>query len=253
MLSSEWLVGTIGLSAYFGMKRPGITQAMVSQALQVEKYVKRRAEAWAAAKKPAKLVEMKLNENDYDMIVTALQNPNQAQPDISSLPTDMALDFLTAFVDIGYYLHENMPSLQLSGGLIAREIEPPSSDKTRFVWSCNIINDVRLMFDLLDSGAVTEIEGKAFTTLFPEIAMLTAVTYLKTAINFMYDNEKPTMASWQLQGLSAMLGVRLTDFSDVLGWQVGYDEKGPGRPVGAKTVNFAKSNLTDSQKLDSPA
>lgn len=249
MIMADWLTGTMGIYAYFGMSRLKVTKAQLIQAMKAEDYIKSRAKAWAASKKPAKMEKMPISFKDYDMIVTALQHPYQATPDLSAIPDDLALDVVAKFLDITHYLHEHQPALMISGGLIGREIEPPTSDKTRFCWACNAINDVRIVYDLLDSGALTGIEADAFKTLFPDMAMFTAVSYLKEAINFMYDNEKPTMASWQLQGISALLGVPMADFNDVVSWQMNYDQQGPGRPP-SSVPDFATDSMSDMQALN---
>lgn len=254
MISTEWLTGTIGLATYFGQKPIKMTQSQVTQALKAETYITQRAKSWAAAKRPGQLPKDMLGIADYDMVITALGTPELAHPDISRLPSNWQLDFVTAFMDIGYYLQSQQPAVKMSGGFIAREIEPPSSDKSRFMWACNAINDIHNIYDLFDAGALTVIEADAFKQLFPETALFTATEYLKAAIEYIYNNEKPTMASWQLQGLSALMGVPMADFQDVAGWQMGYDRpKGPGRPPLSKPLNIAKAQLTDSQQLDSPA
>ncbi len=254
MISSEWLTGTIGLEAYFGLKSPKVAPTQLKQALRAETYIQNRADAWANSKRPARLESNPIPLTQYDQIITSLNHPYQAHPDIRAIPHEFSLDFLTAFLDIGNYLQQHEPSLKISQGFLGREIEPPDSDKIRFLWICNMINDLRRVFDLLDSGALTHVEATTFKELFPETALLTAVTYLRTGINFIYDKQKPTLASWQIAGLSALMGVPVADFNDVVAWQAGYDQSpGPGRPAVAKPVNLADSNLTDSQKLDSPA
>jgi hypothetical protein len=253
MSLADWVVGTIGLSSFFGEHKIKITKHNLAQALQEDKIIAKRAKEWAASNKPAKFIPPKLNNNDYDRIVSSLHVPQVAQPDISQLDPDSQLDVLAGFIDISNYLAEKEPAVRLSGGFISREIEPPDSDKSRFMWSCNIINDVTSIFDLLDSGALTAIEAEVFRELFPDLAMKTAKAYITAAIDYVYYNKKPTIASWQAVGLSALMGAHITDFQDVIGWQMNYDGgSGPGRPSGPKAPNLSGANITDSQKLGEP-
>lgn len=252
MLLNEWLAGTIGLSAYFGIKPVTVSKSQITQAMNAEKYILTRIRSWVAATKPSKFEIGDISMADYDLIVSNMQSPQLAHPDMSRIDPSMQVDFYTAFLDLGYYLKEIRPAVAHSGGLIAREVEPPSSDKARFTWACNIVNDIKYVFDLLDAGALTGVEADAFRRLFPETALFTASTCLQEIIGFIYSKEKSTLASWQLSGLSALMGVPITDFNDVLTWQAGYNPtKGPGRPP-SQAPNLAGQAATDSQRKDFP-
>ena len=252
MSTPEWIVGTIGLQDFFGVRPIRLTKPQVLQALNVEKYIKGRAKVWADSKKPAKLPKLPFNVSDYDQLVTALHLPDSAQPDISQVDEEFQLDIAAQFIDISHFLASQEPALRMSQGFISREIEPPDSDKARFVWTCNILEDIHLVYDLLDAGALTQVEATAFKTLYPETAFLTAKAYMSSAIDYVYDEEKPTIASWQALGLSALMGVPVSDFQSVLTWQAGYSStKGPGRPP-SQAPNLAGQAATDSQRKDFP-
>lgn len=249
---TEWLTGIVGLNSYFGGVPLVVTKAQINQALTAQKYVDNRIKSWMEAKKPAKFIPGEFTLADYDLVISALQTPKISHPNMTRLDPSLQLDFYTAFLDIGYYLKKNQPAVVLSRGLVAREVEPPTTDKSRFMWACNIINDVKYIFDLLDSGALTPVEADVFKELFPDIAAYTATACITAAINFIYDNDKPTLSSWQLQGLSALMGVPVSDFNDVLTWQAGYNPtKGPGRPP-SQAPNLAGQAATESQRKDFP-
>lgn len=252
MQSTEWLVGSIGLLKYFGHAPVQITSSAIRRALKGDEYIKSRAKTWAASKKPAKLPKLPFNVGDYDQLVTALHLPQLAQPDISRIDDGYSMDVVCHFMDIAAYLTEKEPALKMSQGFIAREIEPPDSDKARFVWACNILDDVNLVFDLLDAGALTVVESDVFRTLYPEIAYETAKAYMLAAISYIYDEQKPTIASWQSVALSALMGTPVSDFNDVLTWQAGYSStKGPGRPP-SQAPNLAGQAATETQRKDFP-
>lgn len=252
MISSDWIAGTIGLDWYLGLSPLKMTATQMARALKAEEYVKNRAKQWISTRKPGKITMGGLKLGDYDAVTTALQNPLHSPPDISGLTGDIQMQVLIKGMEIGFYLQENLPSTKLSGGIIAREVTPPISDQTRFMWACNAINDVRRIYDLLDAGALTVVEANAFKTLFPDLAMVTATSYLEAMINFIYSEEIPTIASWQALGLSALMGTPITDFNDVLTWQAGYSStKGPGRPP-SQAPDLANQSATDSQRKDFP-
>jgi len=252
MINTDWLAGTIGLEWYLGLTPLNLTRTQVKQSLRAEEYVKTRAKSWVAARKPSKLIPGKLPLSGYDMVVTALHNPLHSPPDISGLEGELVITLLTKYMEIGFYLQKQLPTTKLSSGFIAREVTPAISDQTRFMWSCNAINDVRIIFDMLDAGALTKIEADAFKELFPDLALFTATTYLEESINFLYSSQAPTLTSWQALGLSALMGAPISDFSDVMTWQAGYNgPSGPGRPP-SKAPDLASANATDTQRKDIP-
>lgn len=254
MLQSDWITGTIGLKAYFGLGKIKLTQAQYIQALKADKYIQSRANAWISAQKASKLPKNKITTADYDDLAAALDNPFDANPDISILPEEFQLDTIARYLDIRGWLEANQPAVTFSGGLIAREIPPSDTAKTKFMWSANMINDITHVFDLLDSGALTQFEATVLREIFPDFTMAVLLAYLNASLDYIYNEKKPTLAGWQLLGLSTLAGVPITSFEDVLQWQTGFPEAGgPGRPAADKAPNLAQPNLTDSQKLDAPA
>jgi hypothetical protein len=254
MLASDWITGTIGLSAYFGLGKMKVTQKMYLDSLQADKIIAKRAKAWVAAKRPGKLPKAEIGTKDYDSLVAALDNPFDANPDISVLPEDLQLDVIARYLDVRGWLEQHQPAIKMSGGLIAREIPPPESDKLKFMWSANMINDVTQIFDMLDAGSLTLFEASALREIFPDFTMAVLLAYINATLDFVYNEDKITLSGWQTLGLSTLAGVPITSFDDVLQWQSGFPQPdGPGRPPGDKAPNLAQPNLSDSQRLDSPA
>jgi hypothetical protein len=252
-LATEWLTGTAGLPFYFGTKRLRLSQARAAEAENIEKTIQRRAKVWANAKKPATPPKAKYKVSDYDEVVAALDNPMDANPDITQVPQELQVDFLAKYLDVRMWLYERQPAIKFTGGLIAQEIPPADSDKTKFMWAVNILDDVSRIFDLLDAGFLAPSEAAAIREVFPELTMAIMVEYLKAGVDYMYRNEFRALSGWQLAGLSAMAGVPMTNFQDVMLWQTNYEPTGPGRPQGSKAPNLAENAVSDMQALGAPA
>ena len=252
MISIDWIAGTIGLPVYFGRKPLKITKSKLIEATKIGDIIGQRAKAWAEATRPGKRLPPMISMCQYAVISSAVKDPSSFHPDLAAAPEEVQADLLARFIDISYYLKDKEPATLLSQGLIAREIEPPATDKARYLWACSMIDNVGRIFDLLDVGAVTLAEADALKVLFPDLAMEIAVAYLRAAIEFIYTKNKPTLASWQLQGLASLLGVPLTDFNDVVMWQANFDtNQGPGRPS-QKAPNLAENAFSDMQQLGIP-
>lgn len=252
MPASDYIAGTLGLRAYFGSASVKITQAKLRVADNSYKEIKSRAKQWVNLNKPTQPPKPVFGLDQYDSVVTALDNPMDANPDISGLPEDMQIDIIAKYLDVRGWLEEHEPAIQFSGGLIAQEIPPPTSEKTKFMWSVDILNDITRVFDLLDAGCLTPPEAMALRDVYPDFTMEIVVEYVKAAIDYLYTNQFSALSGWKLAGLSALAGVPITSFQDVMTWQMNYEPTGPGRPKGSKAPNLAQNEVSDMQALGAP-
>lgn len=251
-LATEWLSGVAGLPFYFGIKRLRLPQSRLVEADNIDRLLKKRAKQWAELKRPEQPPKAKYTAADFDTVIAAIDNPMDANPDLTQLPSDMQIDFVAKYLDIRAWLYENQPALKFSGGLIAQELPPAESDKMKFMWSVNILDDIGRVFDLLDAGCLAPSEAMAMREVFPEFTMALMVAYLHASIDHLYKNQYQAMSGWQLAGLSALAGVPITSFQDVMTWQMNYEPTGPGRPQGSKAPNLAKNEASDMQALGVP-
>jgi hypothetical protein len=251
-LTSEWLSGTVGLPFYFGTRRLKVSQARLKEAFKIEKLIEQRAQAWVKKARPAQPPKAKYTLDDYDNVVAALDNPLQANPDITQLPEEFQVDFIAKYLDIRAWLSQYQPAIKFSGGIIAREIPPPDSNKIKFMWAVNVLDDLGRVFDLLDAGCLAPSEAMALREVYPEFIMGVMVAYLNATVDYIYENEFFSLSGWKMAGLSALAGVPITSFQDVMSWQMNYDQEGPGRPQGSKAPNLAQNNVSDMQALGAP-
>lgn len=251
-LETEWLSGTAGIPFYFGLGKLRITQSRMNEAENAMRAVKKRAKQWAEAKRPEQPPKPKYSMSDYDDVIAALDNPMQANPDISQVPVDLQADFVAKYLDIRAWLYEHQPAIKFTGGLIAQELPPADSDKTKFMWAVNVLDDITRIFDLLDAGCLAPSEAMAIREVFPEFTLIVAVEYLRAAVDHLYKQQYQALSGWQLAGLSALAGVPMTSFQDVMTWQMNYEPTGPGRPQGSKAPDVAKNEASDMQALSVP-
>lgn len=251
-LETEWLCGTAGLPFYFGTRRLKVTQKFLSDAQKADKIIKDRAKAWVNMKSPAQPPKPKYKLGDFDDVVAALDNPMDANPDITQIPVDMQTDFVAKYLDVRAWLYERQPAIKFTGGLIAREVPPADTDKMKFMWSVNVLDDVTRVFDLLDAGCLAPSEAMALRDVYPELIMVLLVTYLRETIDYLYKNQFGSLSGWQLAGLSSLAGTPITSFQDVMTWQMNYEPSGPGRPQGSKAPNLAENAASDMQALGAP-
>lgn len=252
MSVSDYIAGTLGIRAYFGSSPVKITKGKLQAADNYLKEIRSRAKQWANLRRPTQPPKAVFGLDQYDAIVTALDNPLDANPDISGLPEDMQTDLIAKYLDVRSWLEQHEPAIRLSGGLIAQEIPPPSSEKTKFMWSVDMLNDITRVFDLLDAGCLAPSEAMALRDVYPDFTMTLVVEYIKAAIDYLYTNQFSALSGWQLAGLSALAGVPITSFQDVMSWQMNYESTGPGRPSSGKAPNLAKSEASDMQALGVP-
>lgn len=252
MPASDYIAGTIGMRAYFGSTPVKITKGKLQAADNSYKEIKSRAKQWVNLKRPQQPPKAVFGLDQFDAVVTALDNPMDANPDITGLPDDLQTDIIAKYIDVRGWLEAHEPAIRFSGGLIAQEIPPPTSEKTKFMWSVDVLNDITRVFDLLDAGCLAPSEAMALRDVYPDFTMEVVVEYIKAAIDHLYTNQLSALSGWQLAGLSALAGVPITSFQDVMTWQMNYEPTGPGRPQGSKAPNLAKNEASDMQALGVP-
>ncbi len=249
MLENEYFTGLLGIKFYFGVGKPPAMAKTVAEAAKVRKYIQTRAKAWAAQRAPEQPPKATLKLADYDSLIGLLDNPMDANPDVSKVPDELQLDVVAKYIDIRSWLEANQPALKFSGGLIAQEIPPPDSDKMRFMWAADIINDVSKIFDLLSAGCLTPVEAQVMRDIYPEVGLEIATRYILASIEHLQKTPYSALSGWQMAGLSALAGVPVTSFQDIMSWQMNYEPMGPGRPQGSKAPNLAQNEASDMQAL----
>lgn len=252
MLETEYFTGLLGIKYYFGVGRAKSVQPAMAESAKIRKTIRSRAKAWVEQKSPNQPPKAEITSKDYDSLIELLDNPMDANPDISKVPQNLQADVIAKYVDIRSWLENNQPAIKFSSGLIAQEIPPPDSEKTRFMWAANIINDVSSVFELLSAGCITPVEAQAVRELYPEVCLEITTRYIMAAIDYLQKTPFGALSGWQLAGLSALAGVPITSFQDVMLWQTNYEPTGPGRPSGSKAPNLAKNEATDMQALGVP-
>lgn len=251
-LETEWLAGVAGLPFYFGTKRLKLTQKLIMDSQKVDKIMRDRAKAWVERKSPAQPPPAKYKMSDFDDVIAALDNPMDANPDITQLPEDLQTDFVAKYLDVRAWLYEHQPAIRFTSGLIAREVPPADTDKMKFMWAVNVLDDVTRVFDLLDAGCLAPSEAMALRDVYPEFIITLVVVYLRATVDYLNRNQLGALSGWQLAGLSSLAGVPITSFQDVMSWQMNYEPTGPGRPQGSKAPNLAENAASDMQALGAP-
>lgn len=244
----DWLVGHAGMPFFFGSKRLKLTQDKVKQAANIDKLIKNRAKNWVDLKRPVQPPKANYSIQDYDTVITALDNPIDANPDISQVPEEMQLDFIAKYLDVRAWLDAHQPAIKFSGGLIATELPPADSDKSKFMWAVDVLDNVTKLLDMLDAGCLTAIEAQAVREVYPDFTMGVIVAYVQAVIDYLVNNQYNAISGWKLASLSALAGVPITSFQNVMAWQANYEEAG----TATKSPNLAQSHLTEPQKLEAP-
>jgi hypothetical protein len=175
-----------------------------------------------------------------------------ANPDISGLDEELQLEFIAQYLDIRGWLNLHQPAVKLAGGMIAYELPASDTEKLKFLWSADILNNPSKIMDLLDAGCLTEVEAMAARDVYPEYTLEIVLQYVQASINYIIENPYSALSGWQLAGLSALAGAPVKSFGDVMAWQGNYPSNKPGRPEGSKAPNLAKSNVSDMQALGVP-
>jgi hypothetical protein len=248
-IQSEWLSGTAGLPFYFGTGKLKITAKDLRDSDKASKIIADRAKQWVDMRRPAQPPKPRYTSGDFDVVIAALDNPMDANPDMTQIPSELQVDFLAKYLDIRAWLYEHQPTIKFTSGLIAQEIPPADTDKMKYMWSVNVLDDVTRVFDLLDAGCLAPSEALALRDVYPEFIMALMVSYLRATVDYLYKNQFSSLSGWQMAGLSSLAGVPMVNFNDVMAWQTGYAPSGPGRPQGSKAPQIAENEASDMQAL----
>jgi hypothetical protein len=252
MLYYDALFSQLGLKTFFGNKRPKVTQSMIKHAENIEKTITARAKAWVNLRSPKQPPKKEYTLPEFDLLIAALDSPLDANPDISGLDEELQLELVAQYLDIRGWLNLNQPAVKLSGGLFAYELPASDTEKLKFLWAADILNNPMILFDLLDAGCLTEVEAMAAREVYPDLVMAIVLEYMQATIQYLIDTPYGALSGWQLAGLSALAGAPVKSFSDIMAWQGNYPANRPGRPEGSKAPQVAMANVTDTQALNAP-
>ncbi len=252
MLYYDALLGQLGLKSFFGNKTPRITQGMMRSADGITKTIKNRANNWVNLKKPQQPPKREYKLPEYDLLVAALDNALNANPDISGLSEELQTEIIAQYLDVRGWLTLNQPAIKMAGGLFAYELPASDTEKLKFLWAADIINNPLILFDLLDAGCLTEVEAMAAREIYPDLTLEIVLQYIEATIEYLIDTPYGALSGWQLAGLSALAGAPVKNFSDIMAWQGNYPNNQPGRPTGSKAPQVAQANVTDTQAVSAP-
>lgn len=254
MIEIELIVGTMGLKNILADKLPRYSEALLKRAASVLKDFRQGAEEFADSTEPRSLPEETIDYSDYDKLSQSLlldQEVVEAAEGLASWPTELQMELLVQIADVKAYLQGQLPRNELKGAISAVSIEPSDSDKFRFLWQANLVDDVRVFVGLLNSGAITPIESALMRTLFPQTHDYLLVEVMDRVLDAVVAGKTDDWeGGWRKQALSGLLGIPVASFQDVMTWQTGMEEKTAGRPKDPDAVQVAQMNLTDNQKID---
>ncbi len=254
MLEIELIVGTMGLRAIFGDKLPRYSKALLDRASTVLKSFETQAKSMAKQTSTGAMPSEEYDFKDYKELTKMLQDDQEvlnAAEGLASWPSDLQIELITQIADVKIYLAEQLPLQQSAGFLSSEFLECSDSDKFRFLWQANLCEDIRGFGDLFLAGAITPIESQLMRTLFPGahdfFVTLVIDQVLDAAVT---DRLADWEGGWQKPAISALLGIPIDTFGDVMGWQSGMNEKEAGRPKGAGSLQLARINQTENQAAD---
>lgn len=254
MLEIELIVGTMGLTALFQDKLPRYSQALLSRSSDVLKEFERAAKSMSKRSGTGPMPEDDLDFSDYDRLQRMLLEDAEivtVEEGLSSWPSELQLPLIVQIADVKSYLRNQLPLQQMSGTMAAKALEPSDSDKFRFLWQANLCNDIRRFSSLFTAGAITPIESQLMRTLFPEAHDFFVILVMDQLVQAVADGKADDWSGgWQNNAMSNLLGVPIASFEDVMNWQTGMAEKTAGRPKSNSSIQLAKFNLTDNQKID---
>jgi hypothetical protein len=254
MIEIELIVGTMGLDALFKDKLPKYSPALLKRAAGALKEFDKAAKQLSSRSTVDRLPKETYSFAEFSELQNLLQSDqevdNMAQG-LESWPSELQMPLIVQIADVKSYLQAQIPSQQMSSGLGATFLEPSDSDKFRFLWQANLVNDITNFGEVFLAGGITPLESAVMRTLFPMAHDYFIIAVMDELITAAVNKELDEWeGGWQKPSISALLGVPVTSFSDVLQNQTGMAEKGVGRPKGPGSVQLAQLDLTTSQKVD---
>ncbi len=254
MIEIELIVGTMGLDMILADRLPKYSAALLKRASSVLKDFKEGANVFADSDEPEGLPDAVIPYEDYDKLTKKMlddQDYVEMTEGLESWPSELQMEIMVQIADVKAYLMDQMPRNEMVGAISSTQIEPSDSDKFRFLWQAELVNDIRGFVGLLNSGAITPIESALMRTLFPQTHDYLIVEVMDKTMDALLDGKADEWeGSWRKTALSGLLGVPVTSFQDVMTWQTGMEDKTAGRPKGPGSVQVASMNLTDNQKID---
>jgi hypothetical protein len=254
MIEIELIVGTMGLDKVLAGKLPRYSKSVLDRAGSTLKVFKTGAKTFAESNNPGNIPDWNLGVNDYDQITKDLQKDEDLLDLADSLetwPSELQTEVMVLLADIKVYLSNQLPMSQVTGALSSYSLPPSDSDKFRFLFQANLVDDIRTFVDLLNSGGITPIESALMRTLFPQTHDYLVIEVMDQVLDAVVDGDIAQWeGGWRKPALSGLLGVPVMDFQSVMQMQTGMEEKTAGRPKGPGSLQVAGFNQTDSQKLD---
>lgn len=254
MIEIELIVGTMGLEKVLADKLPKYSKSLLDKAGSTLKSFKAGAADFAQKNQPGKMPDETFGLSDFEdlqAMLTSEQEIVDAIEGLASWPTEFQMEISVLVADIKAYLGQQLPQQQVTGAFSGTFIAPSDSDQFRFLWQANLVDDIRRFVDLLNSGSITPIESALMRTLFPQTHDYLVIEVMDKVLDAVIQGGTENWeGSWRKPALSGLLGVPIMNFSDVMGYQTGHEEKTAGRPKGAGAVQIANVNLTDNQKID---
>lgn len=254
MLEIELIVGTMGLDALYRDKLPRYSQALLSRSSDALKEFEKAAKSMSKRTTNDNMPEDTLDFSDYERLQRMLLEDEEiltVEEGLSSWPSELQIPLVTQIADVKWYLQNQLPLQQMSGTMVSQALEPSDSDKFRFLWQANLCNDIRRFSSLFTAGAITPLESQLMRTLFPEAHDFFVILVMDQLVQAVADGKADDWSGgWQNNAMSNLLGVPITSFEDVMNWQTGMAEKTAGRPKSSSSIQLAKMNLTDNQKID---
>lgn len=252
MIFDEWYLGSLGIEAYFGKRKPRISMADVNAAAKADETITRYAKEFAAAAKPNRFPEEGVKISKYDEIAEELMDEPRGVIESwqEKMPDEIQDAFQVMKLDVHNYLKSQLPVQPISGGIFATPLPPSDTDVQRFMWQVQVIDDIEYALKMMNAGAFSMVENLCLRTLFPDVHTAIVLGYLNALIDHAQETKEAYTASWKLSSLSGLTGMPITSYQDVMGYQTGFEEKEAGQPMKPGTIKIASANATDTQKIE---
>jgi len=253
MIEIELIVGTMGLEKILAGKLPKYNPSLLSKAASTLKYFREGVDDFAKKNSPGSLPDETFKLKTFDELQEMLKSEPEMEDFEASLmtwPSELQMQIMTLCADVRAFLTEQNPQQEVGGFLFGDFIPVSDTDKFRFLMQANLCDDVRRYVDLLNSGAITPIESGIMRLLFPETNDYLVIEVIEKVMDASLNGKIKTWeGSWRKPALSGLLGVPVMNFSDVMGYQTGVQEKTAGRPKGPGAIQIAKLDLTENQAV----
>lgn len=254
MIEIELIVGTLGLEKILADKLPKYSQSLLTKAGSTLKTFKAGAKEFAEKNNPGSLPDEQFGLEDFKDLSLKLQmdqDITEAIEGLATWPTEMQTEIMVLIADIKVYLGQQLPQQQVTGTFSGSFIDPSDSDKFRFLWQANLVNDIRGFVDLLNSGSITPIESALLRTLFPQTHDYLVIEVMDKVLDAAIDGSVETWeGTWRKPALSGLLGIPIMNFSDIGALQSGFAEKTVGRPKGPGAIQMAGVNLSENDRME---